>query len=362
MVKSFFSRYNTFPQSLLFLSSLFLASLVYASGMFFPPTPGAFTPNGSFSIRFPHMFVSCPANEFLKGFDANLNRICVPSTGIYSGPSISQIPIPTSGTYPNAPAGQTTGGKFMNYFHNLSGLCSGNAIVKGFASDGWKYCVNQAAPDTILNPHTPPIIPNIGPITVPTGESTGGRFQDFFSTMVTNNCGSGEVVNGFTATGVQICGVACNANYTWNGAQCLPANKYFLKNITHEASGWGSVDKGWQFIADTASSYNQLTALISRGFYFDGSSNLYSAGQAQTECCSYSHWSYPNRYLCSANEIQNNTCNGKTIVFPSESLGGDDELVLQSATIDSNGYLVVQLRATSFSHGGPYYSSFYTIQ
>ena len=101
------------------------------------------------------MFVSCPANEFLKGFDTSLNRICVPSDGTYGGPVISITTTATSGAYPtNAPTGQIKGGKFAKYFENLYGLCSGNKIVKGFASDGWKYCVTPAI-STDITPHTP---------------------------------------------------------------------------------------------------------------------------------------------------------------------------------------------------------------
>ncbi|MDD5377140.1 MAG: hypothetical protein PHH16_03415 [Candidatus Gracilibacteria bacterium] len=204
------------PSKLFFFFGFFalFIGFVYATVLVFPNIfPSGMTSNGSFSTRFTHMFVNCPANEFLKGFDTDLYRICVPSTGIYSGPVISQLPASTSGGYPTAPTGQIAEGKFANYFRNLSGLCSGNTIVKGFATDGWKYCVDPATPLVISNPHTALTVPRIGPTIVPSGQSNGGKFQDLF-TVMSMTCTGSQVVNGFDANGNVSCGglpaISCN--------------------------------------------------------------------------------------------------------------------------------------------------------
>lgn len=251
---------------LLWFSSL-LIGLVYAAEIIFPSSaPSWMTSNGSFSTQFANMFVSCPANEFLKGFDTNLNRVCVPSDGTYNGVAISSIPASTSGSYPGTPAGQITGGKFGNFFQKLSWLCPWNTIVKGFASDGWKYCVVPATP-TNYTLHTPVIPSGITMPSTPSWQSAGGKFQDFFTRMFIT-CSGVQVIKGFDANGnpncannkqtlscwgsipanaaastittyVQTwngsiwapttswtnaaasCGFTCNTHYIWNGSSCV---------------------------------------------------------------------------------------------------------------------------------------------
>lgn len=187
---------------LLFWFFSLIIGLVYASsGLFLglPSSPSQQqTPWGTFSGRFANIKGTCPTDAFLKGLDANLNRICVPSTGVYNWWAISKLPVASLWGYPGALAGQYAGGKFGTYFHNLSGLCSDNTIVKGFASDGTKYCVDPTTP-TVYTPLYP---------TTPSGVSwpsnDWGEFQDFFTTMFQTCSGSG-VVNGFNTNGTPSC-------------------------------------------------------------------------------------------------------------------------------------------------------------
>ncbi|MFA6090204.1 MAG: hypothetical protein WC774_00295, partial [Candidatus Gracilibacteria bacterium] len=110
--KSFFNNSPLKLFLLLGLSSLFIG-LVYALGLVFPATPATFTSNGSFNTRFTNIVGSCTAGTFLKGFDANYNRICVGPTGTYTGPALSPAPTSTPGTYPaGVPTGQISGGMF----------------------------------------------------------------------------------------------------------------------------------------------------------------------------------------------------------------------------------------------------------
>lgn len=280
---------------LLWVSSL-LIGLVYAAGIIFPSsTPSWMTQNGSFSTRFANMFVSCPANEFLKGFDTNLNRVCVPSDGTYNGAAISSIPASTSGSYPGTPAGQITGGKFGNFFQKLSWLCPWNTIVKGFASDGWKYCVVPAIP-TDYTLHTPVIPSGFTIPSTPSWQSAGGKFQDFFTNMFIT-CPGVQVIKGFDANGnpncannkqtlscwgsiptnattstvttyVQTwngsiwapttswtnaaasCGFTCNTHYTWNGTSCVADTQ------TYACSSKPTTGTDWNTVASYTQTWN----------------------------------------------------------------------------------------------------------
>lgn len=279
IIKWFFKSTPVKIFFIFWFSSLFIG-LVYAVGLIFPATPAFLATNGSFATRFTNIVGSCASGTFLKGFDASYNRICVGSDGLYAG-IISSLPISTSSpgniSYPTGtPAGQVSGGKFTKYFENLYGLCPGNQIIKGFASDGFKYCVDPLIP-TVYTPHTA-ILPNSTNLPPPpAGQSTGGKFQDFFTAM-SQTCNGVQVANGFNTNGSPSCvslpnscaiipttgtipnlGIptigtpssfnqtwtysatpgnctfTCATNYIWNGTSCI------LNNPTCNASTPGAI-------------------------------------------------------------------------------------------------------------------------
>ncbi|MDP2103744.1 MAG: hypothetical protein Q8K26_02385, partial [Candidatus Gracilibacteria bacterium] len=183
-----------------------LVAIIMVSGIIYaisyPVNPAGQTPGGTFSLRLANMIGSCPANTFLKGFDANFNRICVPSSGIYTGPAITSPSVPSG--YPStAPTGQYANGKMGTYFNNLRGICPGNKIIKGFATDGWKYCVDPTTP-TVYTPHTSPISSGISWPATPGGQSVGGEFQNFFTNMFTI-CSGDKMVGSINSDGTLAC-------------------------------------------------------------------------------------------------------------------------------------------------------------
>ncbi len=148
------------------------------------------------------MFQMCTGNSFVKGFDADYKRICVP----YNSPTSSTLgpTIPTG--YPSAPSGGMSGGKFGVYFKNLTNVCSGNGIIKGFTSQGQKICVNALDRTSLTENPTPvsygtPTVPSPAP---PGGEPANGKFQSYFTNMFTS-CGANQGIKGFNTNGTPNC-------------------------------------------------------------------------------------------------------------------------------------------------------------
>lgn len=226
-------------------SGIVLSGILYATGMFSSllPSPPWKTVWGAFSGRLSTQIAwTCGTDRFLKGFNTNYTPVCVAWDG--NSNLNPQYNHPVSGYPISAPVGQYTHGKFETYFKNLVGVCPGNTIVKGFASDGWKYCVDPATPNSIATPHTPVVPSWIAWPTKPTGESTGGVFQTFFTTMFTT-CAGTTVINGINSNGSPNCVPApVNCVGYWSdtntcSAPCGPGTKQQVYAITTpNAYGW----------------------------------------------------------------------------------------------------------------------------
>lgn len=270
----------------------------------------------SLSLRLANIIGSCPVNTFLKGFDLSFNRICVPSSGTYSWPAI--VPPAAPSGYPSTPpAGQYVSGKMGTYFNNLRGICPGNKIIKGFATDGFKYCVDPAS-SAIYTPHTSQISSGISWPTTPGGQDTWGKFQTFFTNMFTI-CTWIQVVNGFNTNGSPICinniqTIACwwsvptNAiasttdTYiqTWNGSIWAPTTNWWESQSTCDFNCTNETIWNWTKCATRQTLYFDTACYETMWIEYcsQAAANAFCVYKWYTSAASWWMWPWPGQNKC----------------------------------------------------------------
>jgi len=108
-------------------------------------------------------------------------------------------------------------------------------VVKGFASDGWKYCAVPIDTQS-YTAHMAPVLSGIVWPATPAGQSMGGKLQDFFASMFIT-CPGDKAVGGFNADGTPIC---VDVKFVFNYVIATNTNNFDLRTAAVNA-GWNGI-------------------------------------------------------------------------------------------------------------------------
>lgn len=97
------------------------------------------------------------------------------------------------------------GGKFGTYFKNIIDICPGNGVVQKFTPQGKKICVDALNRSSVLTNPVDGAYTSAPKPATPAGETTGGKFQSYFTNMLTPLCVANQGITSFNTIGVPTC-------------------------------------------------------------------------------------------------------------------------------------------------------------